>query len=321
MSTLNTAATAAVQAATPAEATPTKAPTSLVDAKALDAAQAATETKEADTVEPSKSEIKAIEKQLKKYKVKVDGKEYEEELDLNDEAAVGKHIQMSKAAQRKMQEASDMRKAAEEFINLLRTDPEKVLRDPNINVDLKKLAQDVINREIEDASKSPEQLEKEKLQRELTDIKAKIEEDEKKRQSSELQRLQAEQQQKIEINIESALKTSDLPKTPYTVRKMAEMMLVALQNNVDLSPADLVPLIRKQMQNDIKELFGASSDDVLEELVGKDRISKLRKKKVAELQKQVAQGATTSNSVKTSGAKPAAPVEKVKIKMKDWLNR
>ena len=45
-------------------------------------------------------------------------------------------------------------------------------------------------------------------------------------------------------------------------------MMIALENNIDLSPKDLVPTLRKQMTADIKELFGASSDDVLEELVG-----------------------------------------------------
>lgn len=263
-------------------------------------------------------EKKVAASTLKKYNIKVDGRNETVELDLNDEAAVTKHLQMSRAAQKKMQESSDMNKAAMEFIELLKTDPRKVLQDPNIGVDLKKLAQEIINEEIENASKSPDQLEKEKAQKELAEIKAKIEADETKRKSSELQRLQQEQQEKIEVNIESALKTSDLPKTPYTVRKMAEMMLIALQNNVDLSPTDLVPLIRKQMQSDIKDLFGAANDDILEELIGKERISKMRKKKVAAVQQQIAQTAT---SVKASGGKSPAAPEAKKMTIKEFLNR
>lgn len=311
----NTTPQAAPVAATPEAPQSTQPNNSLVSEEQ----QNASVTQETEAAPaPTKAEQKAIEKQLKKYKGKVDGKEYEEEIDLNDDAAIGKHIQMSRAASKKMQEAAEMRKAAEDFITLLKTDPKRVLSDPNIGVDLKQLAQDVINAEIENASKSPEQLEKEKLQKELADIKAKIEDDEKKRKSSELQRLQQEQQEKIETNIESALKGSNLPKTPYTVRKMAEMMLIALQNNVDLSPTDLVPLIDKQMKVDIKELFGAASDDILEELVGKDRISKMRKKKVAQVQQQVAQ---TANQVKATGNRSEAkPAEQKKIKLKDWLN-
>ncbi len=311
--------TNATPQAAPEAAAPQETPIENQAATPNEEGDATAEAQAAAAPAPTKAVQKEIAKQLKKYKVKVGGKEEDMEIDLNDEVGIQKHLQMSRAAQKTMQEASDMRKAAEEFITLLKTDPRRVLTDPNIGVDLKQLAQDVINAEIENASKSPEQLEKEKLQKELADIKAKIEDDEKKRKSSELQRLQAEQQEKIETNIESALKTSDLPKTPYTVRKMAEMMLIALQNNVDLSPNDLVPLIRKQMQVDIKELFGASSDDVLEELVGKDRISKMRKKKVAQVQQQVAQ---TANQVKATGGKPAekAPEAK-KMTIKQWLNK
>jgi hypothetical protein len=46
----------------------------------------------------------------------------------------------------------------------------------------------------------------------------------------------------------------------------------------------------------------------------------MRKKKVADVQQQ--QIAQTAGSVKASGNKPvAAPAERTKIKMKDWLNR
>ena len=261
---------------------------------------------------------KELEKQLKKYKVKVGGREEDVELDLNDEKEVQKHVQMSRAAQVKMQEAAELRKSAEEFINLLRTNPRKVLMDPSIGVDLKKLAQEVINQEIENAQKSPEQLEKEKLQAELEEMRSKMKKDEDDRKAKEMDRLTREAQTQLETSMESALKTSDLPKTPYTVRKMAEYMMIALKNNVELTPHDLVPLIRKQMIADYKELTAASSDDVLEELIGKDVLSRVRKKTVAKIKAQPV--AQTSNAVKSTGnAKPAAEPEKKKINIKDWL--
>ena len=224
--------------------------------------EAAPEESAKPAAEMSKKEQKELAKQLKKFKLKVDGQDIEEEIDLNDEEGLKKHLQMSKAAQKRMQEATELRKAAEQFIDTLRTNPRKVLTDPNIAVDLKKLAQEIINEEIENAAKSPEQLEKERLQRELEELKERYKKDEEDRKSKELERLQAEQEEKLQIGIEEALKTGDLPKTTYTVRKMAEIMLIALENNIDLSPKDVVPILKKQMQTDIKELIGASSDEV-----------------------------------------------------------
>lgn len=267
---------------------------------------------------PTAKEQKALEKQLKKFKVKIDGKEEDMEVDLNDEASLQKHLQMSRASQKRMQEAQELRKSAEEFINLLRTNPRKVLSDPNINVDLKKLAQEYIDEQISNAQKTPEQLEKEKIQKEFEELKDRVKKEEETRKQREFERLTREHEEKIQVSIESALKTSDLPKTPYTVRKMAEMMMLALQNNVDLSPQDLAPIIRKQMQTDIKELFGAASDDVLEELVGKERISAIRRKKVAAVKQQ--QVAQTASSVKPVASKTPEKKEAEKINLKKWLN-
>lgn len=298
---------------TPApESAPTETPEQTQEAAPVEATPQA--------AAPTIKEQKALEKQLKKFKVKIDGKEEDMEVDLNDEASLQKHLQMSRASQKRMQEAQELRKSAEEFITLLKTNPRKVLSDPNINVDLKKLAQEYIDEQISNAQKSPEQLEKEKIQKEFEELKERVKKEEETRKQREFERLTREHEEKIQVNIESALRTSDLPKTPYTVRKMAEMMMLALQNNVDLSPQDLAPIIRKQMQSDIKELFGAASDDVLEELVGRERIASIRKKKVAAVKSQ--QVAQTASSVKSGAEKPAATEksEQKKIDMKKWLN-
>lgn len=267
----------------------------------------------------SKEEKKEKQRLIKKFKLKVHGKEIDEEIDLENEEDLTRRFQLAKAAQVKMQESHELRKAAEQFIEMLRTNPRRVLTDPNIGVDLKALAQDIINEEIENASKSPEQLEKEKLQRELEELREKYKKDEEDRKNREFERLQAEQEEKIQSDIEVALKSSELPKTPYTVRKMAEMMMLALENNIDLSPKDIVPLLRKQMLGDIKELFSASSDDVLEEILGKDNISRLRKRTVSKVKQQ--QVAQTANSVKPTGAdaKKPEPKEEKKMSLKDFL--
>lgn len=259
-------------------------------------------------------------KQLKKYQLKIDGRTEDFEIDLNNEEEVKKHLQMSRAAQSKMQQSAEMRKATEEFIQLLKTNPRRVLTDPNIGVDLKKLAQEIINEEIENASKSPEQLQIEKYQKELQEIKDKQKKDEEARKASEQTRLVKEHEEKIQSGIEQALKTSDLPKTPYTVRKMAEMMIIALNNNIELSPNDIVPLIRKQMIADYKELTSAASDDILEELIGKDNLSRVRKRTVAKVKAQpVAQTASAVKAGSSSGKAAAAPA-KEKVNVRDWLS-
>ena len=64
----------------------------------------------------------------KKFKLKVDGQELEEELDLNDEETLKRHLQMSKAAQKRMSEAAKARREAEEIVGMFKGDLKSVLK-------------------------------------------------------------------------------------------------------------------------------------------------------------------------------------------------
>lgn len=319
---------AQTSAAPAATSTPVNNATPAIDTKApqtqsetsseeVDPSELAAE--EADLADLSKKEQKELAKNLKKkFKFKVDGNDIEEEIDLGNEEELTKRFQMGKAAQKRMQESAELRKAAEEFISMLRTNPRKVLSDPNLGVDLKKIAQEFLQEEIDNAGKTPQQLELEAAKKELQEIRDKAAQDEKQRKEQEFARLQSQHEERIQVDIEGALKNSDIPKTPYTVRKMAEMMIIALNNNIELSPTDLVPLLRQQMTSDIKEMFAASSDDVLEELIGKDNITRMRKRNLAKAKQKI----ETANQVKTTSSstqKKEAPKEAKKLTIKEFL--
>ena len=54
-------------------------------------------------------------------------------------------------------------------------------------------------------------------------------------------------------------------------------MLLAVQNGVDVTAQNIIPLVEEQMQNDIKQLFEVAPDDLVRQLVGKDKLKSLRK--------------------------------------------
>src|SRR6185295_10027211 len=127
---------AASAANTPATESPVAENTENQEEIAVDAGQpgetASKEEKEAakakaDSEEKSKKEASKSNK--KKYKIKVDKSEEELELDLDNEEEVKKHLQMSRAAQKRMHEAAEVRKAAIDFIDELKKNPRKVLSD------------------------------------------------------------------------------------------------------------------------------------------------------------------------------------------------
>lgn len=231
---------------------------------------------------------KEIKKELKKLKLKVDGREEDVEFDPSDDEFLTKELQKARAFGKRSQEYSDLEKTVRSFVEELRKNPRKVLADPNLGVDLKNLAKEIIEEEIENSQKSPEQLKSEKMEAELKAIKEEREKEKKDSQQKEFERLQQQEYERYEMLVDKALSKSDLPASPYIVGKMADYMLIGLQEGLDVQPEDVIPLIRDEMQHDLKQMFAVMPDEVIEQLVGKDVLTRLRKKNLSKA-KQVAQ--------------------------------
>ncbi len=226
-------------------------------------------------------------KMLKKLKIKFNGREYEEDLPFeipDDEASVKymrDKLQMDRLARSKAQDYSTLEREVQDFVNELKKNPKKALSNPAIGMDLKKLAQEIIEEEIENSTKSPELLAKEQLEAELKALKEEREQEKTEAQRRELEALQEKEFERYDQAVSKALEGSKLPKSPYIVKKMADMMLMGLQEGLDVQPEDVIPLIEAEMQNDLKEMFAVMPDEVIEALVGKDVIGRIRKKSIA----------------------------------------
>ncbi len=279
-----------------------------------------------DAAAPTPEAKKEIQKQLNKYKLKIDNEESDFELDLSNDEEVKKHLQLSKVAQKRMAEAADVRKkqsdferSADEFINLLKTDPRRVLSDPSIGVDLKKFAQDILNQEAEESRKSPEQRQIEKLQKQLQDSMDQKKQEEEDRKGKEFTRLQEEAYRTIDLDITAALQAENLPKKPYILNKFINYMSAALEQNIELSAKDLGPLIRKDLISDVNELLGAAPDEVIEEILGKDILGRMRKRSLQRAKQSAPPG---PNNIKASGTAPKEALNtdnQKKIPLKDFL--
>lgn len=232
-------------------------------------------------------------KKLKKLKLKVDGEEFDEELpfEIDEDQAeyFKKHLQLSKMSQKRAAKASQIEKETYEFLELLRTDPKRILSDPAIGIDIKKFAAEIIESEIEQSRKSPEQIEKEKMEAELKALKDEREKEKEGNRKRDFERLQKQEFERYDMLMTRALESNpDLPKSPYVIKKIAENLMIALENGMDVGPADVIPLVREEIREDLKQMFAAMPDDVIEQLVGKDKIGSIRKKYVNKAKAAVA---------------------------------
>ena len=272
--------------------------------------------------DPNASKAQKVEakKTLKSLKIKFNGREFEEQLpfEIPDDPEAIKYmqnkLQMDRLARVKSQESSDQQKMINQFLTDLKKNPRKVLSDPTIGVDLKRIAAEMIEEEIENSKKSPEQLEREKLEAELKAMKEEREREKEDFNKRELDRLQEQEFERYDMLITKAIEKTDLPKSPYIVKKMADYMIMGLQKGMDVSPEDVLPLVRDEMQNDLREMFAVMPEEVIESIVGKDVINRIRKKNLQKAKSGSAQAAQqvsnakpkdTGANVQPKAAKPA----------------
>lgn len=271
------------------------------------------------------AEVKAAKKMLKTLKIKVDGKEYDEALpfEIEDTAEntdyMRKQLQLARMGQDRSKKLSTLEGEVRDFIEELKKNPRKVLSDPTIGVDVKKMAAELIEEEIANSQKSPEQLEIEKAQKELKELKAEREKEKEESKKREFERIQQESFERYDMLIGQAIEKSDLPKSPYIVKKMADYMLLGLQNGMDVNPSDVIGIIRDEVQDELKQMFSVMPEEVIETIIGKDVFNRVRKKNVAKLKAKnaPATGQNVAQDTGNSGSKEAKPV--VKQSMKDYF--
>lgn len=278
---------------------------------------AALETQENEVLEgeseQEEQELTPAEvKKIKKLKLKFNGREIEEELPFEiDEAHADwlvKQRQKAMLADHKAQEYTQLEREVAAFINELRKNPKKALSNPAIGLDVKEFAAAILQEEIEQSQKTPEQIEKERLAAELEELKAEREREKAELEQKRLEMLTEREYERYDNLMSEAIESSDLPKSPYVVKKMTEYMMMGIENGIDVQPADIIPIIREEIMNDIQEMFQVMPAEVIEQIVGKQNLDKLRKKRVAQVKPPV----PVKSAIKDVGAKKEEPKKEEK---------
>lgn len=184
-----------------------------------------------------------------------------------------------------------------------------------MGIDPKEFAQGVIEAEIKKMQMSPEEIERQELQGKVK----KYEEDMRKREEEfkelELARLQEMHTEKLNTQITNAIDKANIPKTSHAIKRMADYMLAAANQGVDLSVDEIAPIVAQEIKDELREMVNALGEDAVEDFLGKDVFNRVRKKNLAK--------AKTPASIKSqikdvTPAKTSAKPE-VKASLKDFF--
>jgi len=253
----------------------------------------------------------------KKYKVKIDGKEVEV---TEDELLKG--YQSSKSASKRFNEAAKMRKEADQLIEFMKTQPVQVIEQLGHN--FREIAEQYLIQKLEEESMDPKD-------RELLDAKRKLQEYEERekqlaqqREQEEYAKMKSSYEEQIDTQISDTLQKSGLPKTPYTVKRMAQYLSRALENNLELAPNDVVELVRKDYYNDLTSYLGGYDGDKLLEVMPKDVVEKIRKAELAKVKAKTAPTPTKVEEVAKPKSEDADKKNKKKMSMasfREWADK
>lgn len=269
-------------------------------------------------------------KDLKKtFKLKVDGQEFEDTIDLSDEKEVIKRLQMAKAFEKRGGEFTKARAEMDAFIKEIESDPEAYFAKRG--VDLDKYAVERLEKKVAELQKTPEQKEKEAFQAELEQLRKEKAEAQKEKESIALERARDEQGKIISDEITAAITAtgSRLPdKDPYTLQRLSAYMLTQMttEGNVGITVAEAVKALESDMKKDLPALFSKMSEEDIIEFMGQDNFDRARKKMLSNKKAGVAPGsqtATPKQIVKDTGVKKPVEEEgnRPKKKMRDFFGK
>jgi len=241
--------------------------------------EGADEQEQAQQEAEKKAEAAALKR---KYSLKVNNKVKDLELDLGNDAEVQKYLQKALAADEKFQEAANVKKGFANLIEQIRTNPLAILTHPDIGVDIKALATQVLAQEMEDLEKSPEQKRIEELERKLKDKEELEKQLEEEKRQAEMARLEEEAVAELDMQISDALDRSELPKSPYVVKRIADTMYNAMRMGyTDVTVSQIMPYVEEQITSEFQALFDAAPDQtakkLMEKFVGKKNLDRVRK--------------------------------------------
>lgn len=304
----------AAMAAAPA---PSPSPSADSSAPIQEAAPAEAAVEDAAQQEAKIEEKKAALK--KKYQLKLDGKEENLEVDLDDDESMKRYLQKAKMFDTRSEELSGLKKQVNAFVDALKGNTVQTLSQMGLNVD--ELMEAYINDKLSEAQKSPEQLAKEQMESELKQIKEEKEKLQKDKESAEMEQLKNHYAAEIEKDIDGALSSNKtiLPKNnPLVIKRIAETMMLAIQNGYpDITAKDVIPMVEEQFKRDLKSMFDVFPEDVIENVVGKNNLDRYRKTKV---KAKKAETSTPKQMPETEIKQDINNKDKKKVSYKDFFN-
>jgi hypothetical protein len=272
------------------------------------------EVKEAIEEGASEEQVKDM---IRRFTLKVNGKELVKEIDLSDEEAIKKELQLAYAGRQSMQELAEIKKMYTNEIRRLMDSPFEVMQEIDPNFNPMDLVKNYVEEQYQESQLTPEQ--KAAREQEMAYKKA-IEENQRlkaefeaQRQEKELKELEAQ----IENDILEAINSDpELEVDPDTIALVAENLIWAEDNGFhDMTAKDVLPTVKDQLRDQFRRAGSKfKSTAALKEYMGQDLLDKLREERIQQA-KQIKSATSLKSTPSAKPVKDKEAKEEEKIKL------
>lgn len=242
-------------------------------------------------------------------KLKVDG----QDLELSESEVIAL-AQQGRSASKRFQEAAATKREAEQIVNYLKSNPKEAFK--KLGIDVRKFSEDTLMELIQHDKMTPEQKEAHQAKLDLKkyrDQESAAKEKAKKDQDSALEQ---QHMKTFDETFTQALSEKGLPKTPFTIVRMAQLTIAANKKGLNMPASELAKIVREDYQRDQSALLeGLEGDDLLS-FLGKEALKRISK---AQLSKYKAKGAVPA--VRQAQSKPSENGEKPVSTWKQFTKR
>ena len=266
--------------------------------------------------ELSAEQISMLEELLPRYRktLKVNGEE--KELGFGD---IEKDYSKWLGAQSKFEEAANMRKETEtikeqnalmqqqfeQFFTALKTNPAAVLEDPNVLGEKAwDVLEDAMSKRLQRNMMSPEERDNFDKLREYEELKKFKEEQTRHQETQRAKALQDRYMEEYDVMISEALSKENIPKTPYTVARFAQVLNAAVQKGVEADPKEVAEIVAEDYKKDFRSVLGGLSEADLHSYLGEDVAKKLRASDLARIKKPAPDAPVKSHGKAGGSRKP-----------------
>ena len=204
------------------------------------------------------------------YSIKVNGEDREFSLD-----DLKKYANLGMASQDKFEEAAEGRRKLQEVVSTLGDNPWQVLE--KMGKDPVEMAEKFLADKYKLEMMSDEEKEVYNIRKENEQYKRQSELSTRQQQEAQLKQATEIAKANYEKEFTTALEAVELPKTPATLKRVADYVQQGLTTGIEVTASEAASLVAEDLMNEQKEVMSALDAEKLEKVLGKDLLKKLKK--------------------------------------------